>query len=67
MQPEEGGKKNVDAIALENDVIADEESDSAEGDEGKELQATTKEPRGQGERHARETRRDSWLWVGWRS
>jgi hypothetical protein len=37
MQPEEGREKNVDAVAFENDVIADEESDSAEGDDGEQL------------------------------
>jgi len=42
MEMQKGREKRVDAIALENDVIANEEGDSTEGDEGEQLEATTK-------------------------
>src|SRR2546430_17478459 len=37
VQAQEGSQKNVDAIAEANQVIADEEGDSAEGDGGEQL------------------------------
>jgi hypothetical protein len=64
MQPEEGGKKNVDAIALEDDVIADEESDSAEGDDGEELQAAAEQAWGERERHGAKVKELSAIGYG---
>jgi hypothetical protein len=37
VEMQERGEEYIDAIALEDDVIADEEGDSAEGDEGEQL------------------------------
>jgi hypothetical protein len=37
MQSQEGREKNIDAIALEDDVVADEESNPAQGNEGEKL------------------------------
>jgi hypothetical protein len=47
MQMGEGGHEYIDAIAFEDEVIADEESDSAEGDNGEQLEASAEETRGE--------------------
>jgi hypothetical protein len=52
MQSQEWRQQDVYPIAEANQVVRNEQSDSTEGDAGEQLEATTKQPRGQGESHA---------------
>jgi hypothetical protein len=41
MQPQQRREQVVEALAFEDDVVANEESDPSEGDNGEQLEATT--------------------------
>src|SRR6266568_3001266 len=47
VQPQKWCEEDIDPIAESNQVIANEECDSAEGNDGEQLYATTEETRGQ--------------------